>query len=246
VKGAFTGAIQDRTGRFELADGGTLFLDEIGEIPPRIQSKLLRVLQEGQFERVGESRTRKVDVRILAATNRDLQREAEDGRFRQDLYYRLCVFPIAIPPLRDRKEDIRPLAHHLLRQSCQRLRVPARRMTNEDLRILERYDWPGNVRELQNVIERAVIVSGAGALRFDLPSSGTPVPVATSAASGPGDEVVPDAEMKRRERANIRAALERSGGRIFGPGGAAALLGMKPTTLASRIRKMELARPDRT
>jgi len=244
VKGAFTGAGQDRVGRFELADGGTLFLDEIGEIPPRMQSKLLRVLQEGQFERVGESRTRKVDVRIIAATNKDLLRESEAGRFRQDLYYRLCVFPIGIPPLRDRKEDIRPLALHLSRQSCQRLKVPTIRLTREDLRLLELYDWPGNVRELQNVIERAVIVSRSGALRFDLPPTVPPTPDDDNLVPGSMDAIVSDAEMKRRERKNLLAALERTGWKIFGPDGAAMLLGIKPTTLASRIKTMDLKKAD--
>ena len=157
VKGAFTGAVRDRVGRFQLADGGTLFLDEVGEIPPTLQAKLLRVLQEGQFERVGEEQTRHVDVRIIAATNRVLEREVEAGRFREDLYYRLSLFPIELPPLRDRKEDIAVLASHFLRLAGQRLNRPVPRLTSVDLRALEQYDWPGNVRELAHVIERAVI-----------------------------------------------------------------------------------------
>ena len=155
VRGAFTGAIRDRVGRFQLADDGTLFLDEVGEIPPDLQSKLLRVLQEGQFERVGEERTRAVNVRIVAATNRDLSAEVAAGRFRQDLYYRLSVFPIELPPLRARREDIGSLAEHFIRQSARRLGVAAPVLTPEHVRLLAGYDWPGNVRELRNVMERA-------------------------------------------------------------------------------------------
>ncbi len=155
-KGAFTGASQDRMGRFELADGGTLFLDEVSEIPQALQSKLLRALQEGEFERVGENRTRRIDVRIIAATNRDLAREMEAQRFRPDLYYRLNVFPIEVAPLRHRKDDIALLAALFLERACARLNLPPARLTPDNLRQLERYDWPGNVRELQNIIERAV------------------------------------------------------------------------------------------
>src|SRR4026209_1192936 len=158
VKGAFTGAVRDRVGRFELADGGTLFPDEVGEIPPALQAMLLRVLEDGQFERVGEERTRRVDVRIVAATNRVLESEVEAGRFRRDLYYRLSLFPIEVPPLRDRKEDIPLLAAHFLRLASQRLNRAAAGLTAADLETLQQYDWPGNVRELAHVIERAVIL----------------------------------------------------------------------------------------
>ena len=152
TKGSFTGAVRDRVGRFELADGGTLFLDEIGEIPLDLQSKLLRVLQEGELERVGDEQTRKVDVRIIAATNRDLKAESEAKRFRSDLYYRLSVFPIELPALGERKEDIPLLAEHLLAQLSRRLGRPAPRLTVANIRDLQRYDWPGNIRELQHVL----------------------------------------------------------------------------------------------
>ncbi|MBI4642095.1 MAG: sigma 54-interacting transcriptional regulator, partial [Candidatus Tectomicrobia bacterium] len=168
VKGAFTGALKDRAGRFQLADRGTLFLDEVGEIPRELQSKLLRVLQEGEYERVGEETTRRVDIRIIASTNRDLKREVEGGRFRQDLYYRLNVFPIEVVPLRYRKEDIPFLAAHFLELVAKKMRRPRLRLTQANLLELQRYDWPGNIRELQNVIERAVITSPSGVLRFDL------------------------------------------------------------------------------
>jgi len=171
VKGAFTGAVKDRAGRFEAADGGTLFLDEVGEIPVDLQSKFLRVLQEQQYERVGEERTRKVDVRIIAATNRDLKKDVEAGHFRQDLYYRLHVFPLEMVPLRERKEDIPLLAEHLLALAAKRLNFPKPRLTKALVAKLQRYDWPGNIRELQNVIERSLIVSEQQELQFDVPFS---------------------------------------------------------------------------
>ena len=244
AKGAFTGALKDRAGRFEAADGGTLFLDEVGEIPPELQSKLLRVLQEGQYERVGEEMTRQVDVRIIAATNRDLKREVEGGRFRQDLYYRLNVFPIEVAPLRSRKEDIPPLAGHFLEPISRGMNRPMPRLTQANLLELQGYNWPGNVRELQNVIERAVITSRGGVLQFDLPQD--PVPDSSSREAEittRADEVVPEAEMRRRGRENILAALDKSGWKIYGAGGAAELLGIKPTTLASRMKKMGIRRP---
>src|SRR5262245_51071447 len=171
VRGAFTGAVKDRVGRFELADGGTLFLDEIGEVPLELQSKLLRVLQEGQFEKLGEDRTRTVDVRIIAATNRDLEAEVRSGRFRQDLYYRLSVFPIDLPPLRERVEDIPILAQQFLLQSARKLGTAPPQLTSAQQKELQAYDWPGNVRELQSVIERAVIRSRSGELDFALRSA---------------------------------------------------------------------------
>lgn len=167
VKGAFTGAMNDKPGRFELADGGTLFLDEIGEVPLAMQAKLLRVLQEQEIERVGDTRTRKISVRIIAATNRDLKKEVEAGRFRQDLYYQLSVFPIEIPPLRDRRDDIPPLAAHFVKQSARRMNRPAPRVTQATMNQLTAHEWPGNVRELQNAVERAVILSQGGPLRFE-------------------------------------------------------------------------------
>jgi transcriptional regulator with GAF, ATPase, and Fis domain len=216
VRGAFSGAIRDRVGRFESAHGGTLFLDEIGELPLELQGKLLRVLQEGRFERVGEARTRSVDVRVVAATNRDLHHEIEAGRFRHDLYYRLNVFPIDVPPLRERKEDIEPLSLHLLAEICRRMQRPPLQPSPADLERLQQHDWPGNVRELQNALERSVIAARGGALRLVLP------------------------ERRRRERDNIEAALAACGGRIYGKDGAAVRLGVPPTTLMSRIERMNL------
>jgi transcriptional regulator with GAF, ATPase, and Fis domain len=246
VKGAFTGAVRDRVGRFQLADRGTLFLDEVGEIPPTLQAKLLRVLQEGQFERVGEEQTRRVDVRIIAATNRVLEREVEAGRFREDLYYRLSLFPIELPPLRDRKEDIAILASHFLRLASQRLNRPAPRLSAIDLRALEQYDWPGNVRELAHVIERAVILTDGRRLQLDealtlvrpRPAHDASVPV-----PGSPSPLLTDAEVRRLERENIQQAIARAGGKIYGRGGAAGLLGLKPTTLAYRMKALGIPRP---
>src|ERR1700678_1528965 len=173
-KGAFTGAIRDRTGRFEAAAGGTLFLDEVGEIPLELQSKLLRVLQEQSYERVGEERPRRANVQIVAATNRDLKKEVAAGRFREDLYYRLNVFPIQAAALRERKEDVPLLAQHFVQQSVKELRCAKPRLTRAGILRLQSYDWPGNIRELRNVIERAVIISRGGALDFDLPVTDSP------------------------------------------------------------------------
>lgn len=237
VKGAFTGALRDRLGRFQLADKGTLFLDEVGEIPFELQSKLLRVLQEGTFERVGEDRVRRVDVRVIAATNRDLFGDVEGRRFRKDLYFRLSVFPLKMPPLRDRLEDVSLLAEHFVRLSSQRLKISTAALTASDMELLARYAWPGNIRELQNVIERAVIVSQGGALRIDLAlgSFGNNLNLASIRAS-----VLSKQDMQRRERENILKALEQSKGKIYGPDGAAAILGMKPTTLTSQMKKMKI------
>jgi DNA-binding NtrC family response regulator len=247
ARGAFTSAIKDRIGRFEAAAGGTLFLDEIGEIPLELQSKLLRVLQEKCYERVGEERTRRADVRIVAATNRDLKKEIAAGRFREDLYYRLNVFPIKVAALRDRKEDIPLLATHFLELSVKELGCPRPRLTRAGVDILRNYDWPGNIRELRNVIERAAIFAQGGPLEFDLPVRGSPIDV-TPFGSEQGDEVEPeyltDAEMRRRERENLFAVLQKTGWKIKGVDGAAELLGLKPTTLISRIEKMGLKRPD--
>jgi PAS domain S-box-containing protein len=240
VKGAFTGALRDRIGRFELADGGTLFLDEVGEIPIELQGKLLRVLQEGHFERVGEERTRAVDVRVIAATNRDLKQEVQRGRFREDLYFRLNVFPIETLPLRERRDDIPLLAQHFLSNETSE-RKTGLRLLEADARRLSRYDWPGNVRELQNVIERAVILSHNGRLRIDLPDQSANAPVtARDAAKEASNVVLTDDELRAFERANIIAALKASGGKVFGSGGAAELMDMKPTTLASRIKALKI------
>lgn len=242
VEGSFTGALKDKPGRFELADGGTLFLDEIGEVPLTMQAKLLRVLQEQEIERVGDTRTRKISVRIIAATNRDLKKEIEARRFRQDLFYRLSVFPIEIPPLRDRRDDIPPLAAHFVKQSARRMNRPAPRVTQAVMNQLTSHDWPGNVRELQNAIERAVILSQSGPLRFELAAS-TPVQLSRS-KSQPSEtpKLLTRDELKRHERESIAAALKQTGGKIFGADGAAELLGMKPTTLASRIKALRLNR----
>ena len=245
VKGAFTGAIKDRAGRFETAEGGTLFLDEIAEVPLELQSKLLRVLQERRYERVGEDRTRHADVRIIAATNRDLKKEAEEARFRQDLYYRLSVFPVLIAPLRDRREDVPLLAQHFVQQSVGKLRCPEPRLTHAGVLRLQSYDWPGNVRELQNVIERAVILARGGALEFDLPIR--KVPPATESrpahAKDHAPEVLTESESRQRERQNLLTALEKTHWKIKGAGGAAELLGVKAGTLRSRMKAMGLKRP---
>ncbi|NQT12158.1 MAG: sigma 54-interacting transcriptional regulator [Planctomycetes bacterium] len=248
VQGAYTGAVSDRTGRFELAAGGTLFLDEVGEIPLALQSKLLRVLQEGEFERVGDERTRHVDVRIIAATNRDLKQEIEADCFREDLYYRLNVFPIEIEPLREREEDVPPLAVHFVDRSARRLNRPVPRLTQANILQLQRYNWPGNVRELQNVIERAVITANSGRLRFDLPGDAKPaIPRQSALAEQPqraGDAtIITYDEMRRLERENVLAALRQTQWKISGDEGAAELLGIKPTTLASRMKKMNIQRP---
>jgi transcriptional regulator with GAF, ATPase, and Fis domain len=240
VKGAFTGALSSRTGRFELADHGTLFLDEIGELPLAMQAKLLRVLQERELERVGDTRTRSVDVRIIAATNRDLKREVEAGRFRQDLFYRLSVFPIEIPPLRERREDIPKLALHFVKKTAQRLKRPTPRVTQAALSQLAAHHWPGNVRELQNVVERAVILWQGGALRFHLEAGDRREPASPPAEARPPSRLMTRAELKRLERESIAHALEQTSGRVFGPDGAAQLLGMKATTLASRIAALRL------
>jgi PAS domain S-box-containing protein len=239
VRGAFTGALRDRIGRFELADGGTLFLDEVGEIPLELQGKLLRVLQEGQFERVGEERTRHVDVRIIAATNKDLRREVREGRFREDLYFRLDVFPIVSVPLRERVEDIPLLALHFLAGAQRKLKVEGLALSEGDVARLCAYGWPGNVRELQNVIERAAILARNGRLFVDLPRDRGQALAQQppSPATGP---IMTETQRRDRDRIAIIAALDASGGKISGPGGAAEILGLRPTTLSSRIRALEI------
>ncbi len=237
VKGAFTGALRDRTGRFELAEGGTLFLDEVGEIPPELQSKLLRVLQEGEYERVGEGKVRKANVRIIAATNRDLEKEVDGGRFRRDLFFRLSVFPILVPSLRQRVEDIPLLANHFLEVACKRLSRRMPRLTQQQLRQLQQYEWPGNIRELQNVIERAVILSDSGKLRLESAFQPSAFERLLPQQSSSTSAFLTEAQFNQRERHNVLAALQRSGGKVYGPSGAAALLGLNATTLAYRIKK---------
>jgi transcriptional regulator with GAF, ATPase, and Fis domain len=246
VKGAFTGAIKDRPGRFATAEGGTLFLDEIGEVPLEMQGKLLRVLQEKRYERVGEDRTRHANVRIIGATNRDLQKEVAAGRFREDLYYRLHVFPIYVAPLKERQDDIPLLAQHFVDLAVKGLRCPKPKLTRAAVARLQNYDWPGNVRELRYVIERAVILARGGPLQFDLPvTESTPSP--TSSAPHPaakaGLELFTDAEMQRRERENLFGVLESTGWKIKGADGAAEFLGLKPTTLLARMKRMGLKKP---
>jgi PAS domain S-box-containing protein len=247
VKGAFTGAHRDRVGRFELADGGTIFLDEVGEIPLDLQSKLLRVLQESEYERVGDDRTHAVNVRVIAATNRDLEQAVADGRFREDLYYRLSVFPIDVPPLRERGADVVQIASHFLERTCQEFGHRPLTLSQQQAALLKRYDWPGNIRELKNVIERAVILSRGKVLRLDLAMSDILNPPAgeDGAAEADSTRLLTDAALRELERQNIERALSLANWRVSGPSGAAKMLGVKPTTLADRMRKFKLVKPRR-
>ncbi len=232
-KGAFTGSTGQRRGRFEMADGATLFLDEVGELAPELQAKLLRVLQDGTFERVGGDRTLKVDVRVIAATNRALSRDVAAGRFREDLWYRLNVFPISVPPLRQRKEDIPTLALAFVNRAAERLGRKAPEIPQSVILALQGRDWPGNVRELQNTIEQAVLVSEGGHLRLpDPPPAAVPAPAASGTQS-----------LEEVERRHILEVLEAAGWKLEGANGAAALLGLKPSTLRSRMQKLEIRRP---
>jgi transcriptional regulator with GAF, ATPase, and Fis domain len=236
-RGAFTGAVSTRQGRFELADGGTIFLDEVGDLAPELQGKLLRVLQEGEFERVGSSKTRRVDVRVIAATHINLEEAVASGRFRADLYYRLSVFPIQLPPLRERREDIPQLVwffiHRRQRELCRRIdRVPPAVM-----QALQYHDWPGNVRELENVVERAMIRSTDGTLQLDDPlrveRAARPVPAGCTDS------------LDAVQRGHIERVLRECGGRINGPGNAAVRLGIHPNTLRFRIKKLGVEMPER-
>jgi PAS domain S-box-containing protein len=247
IKGAFTGATCDRIGRFELADGGTLFLDEVGEIPIELQGKLLRVLQEKQFERVGDTVTRGVDVRVIAATNRDLKSDISAQRFREDLYFRLNVFPLESAPLRQRVEDIPLLAVHFIEKACRKLNKAVLPLSVADSRRLQAYRWPGNIRELENIIERAVIVSGTGKLKIDLPDLENAANTIDVMLAGPDlgtaeQELLIQTEHERRlkDRANLISALKQCQGRVSGKNGAANLLGIKPTTLYSRIQRWRI------
>jgi formate hydrogenlyase transcriptional activator len=248
LKGAFTGAIKDRIGRFQLADKGTLFLDEVGEIPIELQPKLLRVLQEGEFEPIGEDRTRNVDVRIIAATNRDLKEETLKERFREDLYYRLDVFPIHVPPLRDRKEDIERIANFFIKDHSCRLNLKTVCLSEENIRDLDSYDWPGNIRELQNVIERALITAQDGVLNFDLRAKPNFLRRSTEEISSkeplPIDDVFTAKEEKDRNRNNIIAALQKSNWKVYGSDGAAKILGLHPQTLSNKMKKLEIKKPN--
>jgi transcriptional regulator with GAF, ATPase, and Fis domain len=236
-------------GRFQLADGGTIFLDEVGEIPLVLQGKLLRVIQEREFERVGDDTTRTVDVRVIAASNKDLEKAVEAGDFREDLYYRLSVFPVQVPPLRRRGDDVVQLAVHFLQQVCREFGRPCPQITQTQADALRRYAWPGNVRELKNVIERAVILSTGETLRLDLslpeaqPGSGIAAPAATSYAPlKEGRPFLTEVEMRDHQRANLKAALEAARWRVAGKGGAAELLGIRPSTLTDRMKSLQIRR----
>jgi len=244
MRGAFTGAHRDRVGRFQLADGGTIFLDEVGEIPIELQGKLLRVLQESEFERVGDDVTRSVDVRVIAATNRNLEQLIVDGEFREDLFYRLSVFPVEVPPLRERGDDIVQLAQHFLEQTCKDFGREMLTLTRAQAVNLKAYSWPGNVRELKNVIERAVILSPSKVLRLDLSMPGfSPEETATDSVAPSTDDVLTEKEMRDYQKRNTVKALEEANWKVSGKGGAAELLGVRPTTLADRIRTYKIKRP---
>jgi formate hydrogenlyase transcriptional activator len=241
-KGAFTGAIAQRIGRFELASGGTLLLDEVGDIPFELQSKLLRVLQEKEFERLGSSSTVRVDVRLIAATNRNLGEMIAQRTFRSDLYYRLNVFPLVVPPLRERVSDIRPLARHFVERSARRLRKQITEIPEDALEALARYSWPGNVRELENVIERSVILSPGPALSVRIAGlEEADPPAAAAPARASADE--PGMTLASAERALILKVLQETGWVVGGSAGAAARLGISRTTLQSRMRMLRIARP---
>ena len=244
VKGAFTGAHRDRIGRFQLADGGTLFLDEISEIPLELQSKLLRVLQESEFERVGDDVTRSVDVRVIAATNRNLEQLIVDGKFREDLFYRLSVFPVDVPPLRERGDDIVQLAQHFLEQTCKDFGREGLTLTRAQTANLRAYQWPGNVRELKNVIERAVILSQGKVLRLDLsmPDLKPETDEAQESEAASAD-ILTEKDIKDLQKSNLIKALRQTNWRVSGAGGAAELLGVRPTTLADRMRSYKIKRP---
>jgi formate hydrogenlyase transcriptional activator len=229
-KGAFTGALARQAGRFEIADGSTIFLDEVGELPLELQPKLLRVLQEGEFERLGGTKTIRVDARVIAATNRPLAQAVKDGKFREDLFYRLDVFPIEVPPLRERNEDIPMLSWTFVKEFSNSMGKPIEEISDESMTALEEYHWPGNIRELRNVIERAMILEHGRTLNIKLGHT-TLRPIAVKATAGSLDEA---------ERAIILQAVEQCSWRIRGMNGAAALLDIKPTTLESRIKKLGL------
>ena len=234
-KGSFTGAFAQRIGRFEAANGGTLFLDEIGELPLLLQSKLLRAVQEQEFERVGGSRTIHVDVRIIAATNRDLKDMVAENRFRADLYYRLAVFPLNVPPLRERRGDIPALTRYFVQKHGRRMGRRIETISTDTLEALTNYDWPGNIRELQNVVERSVVLSGGTELHVVLPES--------DVKSEPFRVYRRDSEVSEvSERALILRVLKETKGMVGGPNGAAARLGLKRTTLQSRMRKFNITR----
>jgi PAS domain S-box-containing protein len=246
-QGAFTGATKKRDGRFKVADGGTIFLDEIGELPIELQSKLLRVLQEGEFEPVGSSKTVKVDVRVIAATNRDLLKEVKEGKFREDLYYRLNVFQIKVPPLRERASDIEKLANAFVEKFSKRNGITIEQLSDEDIARLSSYGWPGNIRELQNVIERAVITSADGRVNLEIALLGGGESIDTEISLPLRENesrVLSDNELKEFEKANIVRALNQTDWKISGKEGAAAMLGIPTSTLNSKIKSLGIKRSE--
>jgi transcriptional regulator with GAF, ATPase, and Fis domain len=247
-KGAFTGAIAQKIGRFEMADNGTLFLDEVGDIPPALQPKLLRVLQEQEFERLGSGRTYRVNVRLVAATNRDLEEMVARNEFRSDLYYRLNVFPISLPPLRDRQDDIPELVNHFVDTFSRRMGKQIDSIPPQTMAAFKSYSWPGNIRELQNLIERAVILANDETLPNPLPAAGPrPAPASSAALHTPRDSKpgVPRT-LRESERALILQTLDATGWVIGGENGAAAKLGLKRTTLIDRMKRLGIQRPTRS
>jgi len=246
IKGAFTGAHRDRVGRFQLADGGSIFLDEVGEIPLELQGKLLRVLQESEFERVGDDITRSVDVRVIAATNRNLEELVVAGKFREDLFYRLSVFPIEVPALRDRPEDLIQLAQHFLESICNDFGRPPFKLTRSQAEMISAYDWPGNVRELKNVIERAVILSKGNTLRLDLSmpqNHPSPTPSRDIHDGRIEDQILTDKQMRDLQKRNTIAALKATNWKVSGKDGTAELLGVRPTTLYDRMKAFKIRKP---
>ena len=231
-KGAYTGALTRMTGRFELADGATLLLDEIGELPPEVQAKLLRVLEQGCFERLGSTQEIKVDVRIIAATNQDLARQVTAGRFRKDLYFRLNVFPILLPPLRERAEDIPQLVWTFVRQCEEKMGKRIDHISHKSMLDLQLYTWPGNIRELRNVIERSLIMNSGRTLEVHLPY-------------GAAAEIPQVLNLEDAERKHISGVLQQTGWRVSGQGGAAEILGLKRTTLQSKMKKLDIRRPSK-
>jgi formate hydrogenlyase transcriptional activator len=236
-KGAFTGAVTQRVGRFELANKGTLLLDEVGEIPLELQPKLLRVLQEQEFERLGSSRTIKTDVRLITATNCDLQQMVEEKKFRSDLYYRINVFPVQVPPLRERVEDIPLLISYFAQKHARRINKRIETIPTESLQALGKYPWPGNIRELENVIERAVILSTGPELKVALPELSSPAVVS------PADAASRNMHLEDAERAHIVRVLEDANWIVGGPRGAASKLGLNRSTLRSKMMKLRISRP---
>ncbi len=246
MKGSFSGANQNRVGRFELADRGTLLLDEVGEIPLEMQGKLLRVLEQGTLERVGDERTIRVDVRVIAATNRELEDDVREGRFRKDLFFRLNIFPIDVPPLAARPEDATILAEHFLALYCRKYRVPQPRLTRDQVAQLNAYSWPGNIRELRNVIERAVITllsqDSSQSLDFRHLSLQSPVQLSGRKRTASVPSILTEQEIRTLERDNLIAILKQTKWKVSGTGGAAELLGVNPATLASRLRSFRISR----